>query len=595
MPVVPIRLCSRWILLATVALAATPAAAQAPAWQWGLQTTNPTPADATTAEGNAVATDAAGRVYVGGSFGDAVPGSPAASRRFGAVGSAGPGRGGFVAQATAAGQWAWLAPVVASGLSATGFTSAPVTGVAVAAAGGDVYAVGAAQGSSLRVGSLTLALPGTGEAVFVARFSSAGACQWLRVVETTDTRVALAADPSTGGVVLAGTYGRAVAFGAFALPAVPATGPNALFVARLGPTGQWLAAASATGSARIAADFALAVGPAGQAAVVGSHGSGTVHFGSTTRTATAPTDAAFFVAQLSPASQWQWAVGGSGSRLSAAAGAAYTHNGTLWVSGRALNGTLLGNTTLVAPTNPNFATFGGFVGQLSATGQWGAVSTIAPTSHGLAVLGPLSVDAAGNAVLLGGLRGYYGPLGTSVGDQLLSAGTGETVFFGALATPAGQLRYLASVPAPAVAGGLNPVATALDASGSLYVTGSLRGSLALGSSALQGTPASAPTVADGGDLFLGKLLNATVLAARPTAAAARVALSPNPAHGRAVLQLAAPAPTASRATVADALGRAVLTVAVAAGAASVPVDLTGLAPGVYLVRCGAAVGRLVVE
>ncbi len=579
--------------LAAASLTTAPAAAQTPAWQWGLQTTNPAPTDASSAEGNAVATDAAGRVYVGGSFGEALPSSPAASRRFGAAGNAGPGRGGFVAQATPAGQWAWLTPVVASGVSATGFTSAPVTGVAVAASG-DVYAVGAAQGSSLQVGGVTQALPGTGEAVFVARLSSAGVCQWLRVVETTDTRVALAADPSTGGVVLAGTYGRAVTFGNVTLPAVPTTGTNALFVARINPAGQWLAASSAAGSARITLNFNLAVGPTGQAAVVGSHSGGTLTFGTNTLTATAQTDESFFVAQLSAANQWQWAVGGSGSRISAAHGTAYTPSGMLWVSGRALNGTRIGPVTLAAPTNPNFATFGGFVGQLSATGQWGAVSTIAPTSNGLAVLGPLSVDATGDAVVLGGLRGYYGPIDTTVGDQLLSANTGETLFFSALATPAGHLHYGASVPTTALPGGLNPIATALDASGSLYVTGSLHGGLTLGSNALLGTPASAPTAADGGDLFLGKLLHATVLAARP-AAAVRFAVSPNPAHGLATLLLAAPAPTAGQATVADALGRTVRTVAVPAGAASVPVDLTSLAPGLYLLRCGAAAARLVVE
>ena len=211
------------------------------------------------------------------------------------------------------------------------------------------------------------------------------------------------------------------------------------------------------------------------------------------------------------------------------------------------------------------------------------------------MLGPLSVDATDDAVVLGDLHGYYGPLDTTVGDQLLSANTGETLFFSALVTPAGHLHYVASVPTTALPGGLNPVATALDASGSLYVTGSLRGGLTLGSSALLGTPTSAPTAADGGDLFLGKLLHATVLAARPAAAAMRFTVSPNPAHGSATLLLAAPAPTAGQATVADALGRTVRTVAVPAGAATVPVDLTSLAPGLYLLRCGAAAARLVVE
>ena len=61
------------------------------------------------------------------------------------------------------------------------------------------------------------------------------------------------------------------------------------------------------------------------------------------------------------------------------------------------------------------------------------------------------------------------------------------------------------------------------------------------------------------------------------------------------MHLPAPAETAAAAVLLDALGREVRRYAVPARATEALLDLGGLAPGLYLVRCGAAVGRLVVE
>jgi hypothetical protein len=74
---------------------------------------------------------------------------------------------------------------------------------------------------------------------------------------------------------------------------------------------------------------------------------------------------------------------------------------------------------------------------------------------------------------------------------------------------------------------------------------------------------------------------------------------PNPAHGRATVQLPAVpgAPTATL-TVLDALGRTLHTQTAATNARA-ELDLTGLAPGIYAVRIHAAgaatTRRLLVE
>ncbi|MBH8570901.1 T9SS type A sorting domain-containing protein [Microvirga sp. STS02] len=576
------------MLLAFSVFLIGPAAAQAPAWQWGLQTTNPAPADGSTAMGYAVATDAAGRVYVGGAINESATSGPV-SRSFGSAGTVGPGRNGFIAQVTAAGQWAWTTAAVPSGTSSTP-PHISVNSVAVTA-GGDVYATGIVAGSGVQVGSQNQALGGTGQGVFVARLSSMGVCQWVQVVEMTAfLPPVLAIDPGTGGVVLVGAYQGSPSFGGTALPASNFYRSGSVYVARLSAAGQWLSATASAGTVGVIS-LNAAVGPAGQVAIVGSHGAGTIAFGSNTLTAPTGADESFIVAQLSPANQWQWAVGGrnAGYNNSVTLSAAYTATGALWVCGRGVDGSVVGPITLSAPITSGSTSYTGFLGQLSATGQWGTVQQLPPSSAGLSVLGWLAADAAGNAVTMGGLRGYAGAVQTTIGSHTLTAPSAGLVLYIASLSSAGQWRYVATVPQPALADGLNPTGMTLDGSGSLYFTGGLKGGLTLGSTTLMGSASST----NWGDVVLGKLTNATALGTRSSAAAA-LALLPNPAHSRATLQLPA-ASQAPSVTLTDALGRTARTYLLPAHSSTATLDLTGLAPGLYVVRCDAALGRLVVE
>ena len=578
-----------------------PAAAQAPTWQWGLQTTNPTPTDRSPATGQGVATDAAGNVYVGGDYGTSTStATPTGNvtRSFGSAGSVGPGRGGFVAQATAAGQWAWVTAATPTGTDPQGFSSLSVSDVAVTATG-DVYATGYVHGTSLQIGSVTQALSARGEALFVARLNSSGGCQWLRTVDydaaTTTAQIAdidarLAADPSTGGVVLVGTSYGSLVLGSTTLPTT-APGKNALFVARLSTGGQWLSATSAMGTANVNGPE-VSVGPTGQVAVTTSQSPGTLTFGSITLTVPAGAEANYVVAQLSPANQWQWALGGAGSATSGLTGAAYTPTGTLWIAGQGENGTVVGTTTLVVPVGtPPTLNATGFVGQLSATGQWTTVRQLTLSSDGNAVLALPRIDAAGNVVMIGALVGRNGSIqATTSGGQVLTSPSAGPLFFTASLSSTGQWNNATPVPQSTLPGGLNPSATALDGSGNLYLTGGLSGGLTLGSSVLTGTSGSR-----GSDVVLGKLSRATALAARSATKALALACFPNPATTRATLRLPATATAATLATLTDALGRPVRTCVVPARATEATLELGGLAPGLYSVRCGTANGQLVVE
>lgn len=95
-------------------------------------------------------------------------------------------------------------------------------------------------------------------------------------------------------------------------------------------------------------------------------------------------------------------------------------------------------------------------------------------------------------------------------------------------------------------------------------------------------------------LGLARLTN-TLLAAQPALPAApALDLFPNPAHHRATLRLPA-APTPRPAQLLDALGRPVRAFTVPAHATETAVDVAGLPAGVYVLRCGTASRRLVVE
>jgi len=87
---------------------------------------------------------------------------------------------------------------------------------------------------------------------------------------------------------------------------------------------------------------------------------------------------------------------------------------------------------------------------------------------------------------------------------------------------------------------------------------------------------------------------ANAVLATATADATVLALYPNPAHGSATLSLPAAAQV-REVQVFDALGRAVRTVQLPANATTTRLELTGLPAGVYLVRCGAAATKLLVE
>ncbi len=85
---------------------------------------------------------------------------------------------------------------------------------------------------------------------------------------------------------------------------------------------------------------------------------------------------------------------------------------------------------------------------------------------------------------------------------------------------------------------------------------------------------------------------ATVADAAPEAGGPALALAPNPARGSARLGVTLAEAGEVRVTLADVLGRAVLALdrTLGAGPQTLPLDLSGLSPGVYVARVVTATG-----
>lgn len=530
------------------------------------------------------------------------------------------------------------------------------SGVAALArdAAGNTIVAGSFYGT-FTLGSTTLTSAGYGD-IFVAKVSPSG--QWLQAVRAggtgNDYVNALKLD-AAGNAVVAGSFGSLITggtatFGATTLLAAGNTGQSDAFVATLSPGGQWLQALRAGGAA---ADYIsdLALDGAGNAVVLGSF-TGPATLGTTTLSAPANTWQ-LFVAKLNLSTGAWTALNQGPSPYGAQPGAlALDATGSMVISGRCDSGITFGSTTLYSnrgegtfvarlsasgqwtqavqpiqsrsngapPTTINSlvvdaagtvtmvgtlvetATFGNitltsagsydvFVAKLNAAGQWTqAVRAGGPAND---IAGSLVLDAAGNAIVTG-LFGPYGgfspsPNATFGPITLTTAGAYDA--FVAKLSPGGQWLQAvrAGGPSSDVAG-----PALVDAAGNITVAGSCTGTAAFGATTLASpSPYGMAFVA-----YLAPLTNAT--ASRTATPAELFTLAPNPAgHGptTSAVRLTWPeaSATARPVQVLDALGREVRRQVLPARTSTTTLDIAGLTPGLYMVRCGTAASRLQVE
>ncbi|MDO7874143.1 hypothetical protein Q5H93_05315 [Hymenobacter sp. ASUV-10] len=544
------------------------------------------------------------------------------------------------AQTTTA-TWQWAARGSSSG---TNNTDNSAYLIAADAAGNTVVA-GTFSGT-MALGSTTLASTGVYSGC-VAKYTPAGTMSWAQRLSSTagtvyPTRLAL---DGAGNSYLTGEFYQNLTIGAVTLtdPLVMPGNigqPNG-FVLKLDAQGmvQWALRLGGTQPQSIfhASCEGLAVDAAGNVAVTGYY-QGNVELAGVPLPGNAANDTFYYVARLAntssaaPTVQWvRTAAGLSNDRL---ADAAFGPTGELYASA-----ILSRPMTFGAFTLPGVA-----AGVVMAVLQYDASGTVQwarqlanplPTGVAAVHLFPCAMvaDTTGVSMLL--RASAFAPSTTTAAQlvKLRPPGTPgwsytttvsqyEGVFQGLAADASGNLYVCGSVQGSATLGGLSLssttpatrdgmllsftaqgsprwgqvvssglgqellVAVAASAPDQLHVAGYATGDARLGSFSL-------PATASNNEWLTGRL-RVNVVTATQLATASALHLAPNPAHNMALLTLPA-APTPQAFALLDALGRPVRHYTVPAGATTARLNVAGLPAGLYVLRGAGASRKLVVE
>jgi gliding motility-associated-like protein len=385
--------------------------------------------------------------------------------------------------------WQWVAQTPTVGPD---FADASILAVAVDGAGRTVVA-GGFRGT-VSFGSTTLTSEGAGD-VFVAWLDSAG--RYRRVARGRGpggaSAAALAIAPD-GTVTLAGSFeGATAGFGGFTVGnSEVSTDPFAsdLFVARLDSTGRWLAASAAGGPGY---DYlsGLSLDAAGNAVVAGYFTSPTCRFG-----ATALVNASFgfdsFVARLDQSCAWTQAVRIGGPNNDLIQDVAVASDGTAVVTGFFNSAGLpLGPFTLVNDGTPYYGLRGAdvFVARLSPAGVWTQAVRAGGPNNDSAY--NVVLDAQDNAIIAGHFFSPTIAFGTSRLVNTTPAGEVGDVFIARLSRMGTWTQAVQSSGTGWEEAGWKN-ALAVDAQGSVVLTGTFNGGPARFGNWLLRSPTASP-------------------------------------------------------------------------------------------------------
>ena len=560
-------------LLPFLLLLAGPAWAQQPTWQW---VSTQTSASTGTSTCFLPLLDGSGGIVVGGIFtGTITLGGTT-------LVSAG-NNDAFMGRLSPAGAWT---QVVAFGGTGDDY----LDGLALDGSGG-VVVVGNFTSPTLTLGANTLQnadASGRSSDILVARLSAAGI--WTQVVRAggnnSDAPRAVAVE-ANGTVVVAGNFrSSSIAFGATTLANGSVVPFKDLFVARLSVAGTWTQAVRAGGT-NDDDPRSLAVDAAGTVTLVGTGDNQPGNFGNAPIINANPVlgNDGIFVARLNPTGTWTQVVVASGAASS------YPIHLALDSAGNAiLAGTFVGPTIRFGPFQ--LAHFGNgittsdydiFLARLSPAGSW--TQAVAVGGAGSDTVGHMVADANGTATVVGTFTSSQLAFGATT---LANAGSATSDIFLARLSATGSWTQALRVGG---SGSDVSAGVALDGPNSVIIAGRVDSPSA--------TFGSLSTATVTPSAFVARLTG--LATATRTAAPDEVfTLAPNPAgHGPATAHVRlswpeAPA-TARPLLVLDNLGHTVRRQELPARATTATLDVLGLPPGLYLVRCGAATARLVVE
>jgi hypothetical protein len=374
-------------------------------------------------DGNDIAVDALGNVYVTGIF--------AGTASFGSTTFTSSGnRDAFITKLDTEGEFLWAKQI--GGISINDFGQ----GIAVDASGNS-YVTGCFQGTAT-FGSTTLTSFGN-EVTFITKLDADGEFLWTTEISgtgTVDSGLDIAIDGAGDSYVTGYFYGTAT----FGSTTLTSAGEYDIFIAKLDASGNFLWAKQAGGSG-YDYGFGVAVDAFYNSYLTGIF-EGTATFGSTTLTSAGSADV--FIAKLDDNGDFLWAEQVGGSGYESGYSIAIDGSGKIYVVGD-FNGTVtLGSTTLTG--------YGGFIVNLDADGSFLWIKKAGYSVDGIAI------DASGNIMVTGTVGDPF-----TLGNITLTSSGSLDVF----------IAKLSNVP---------PVTAILDAQENIICNGNSNGSATVSAS-----------------------------------------------------------------------------------------------------------------
>ena len=400
--------------------------------------------------------------------------------------------------------WTWARNQVMT--APTGGGSSLITPKRVAVDGsGNSYVFGSYSGI-LTLGAFAFT-NNTGADLYVAKYDAAGTCLWGRVVGGPGVEAPqdLAVD-AAGNVFVTGYFEDNVTFGSTTLTAGAAiTQRGALFVGKLNTAGTWQWATKFGVDTRQprTTTVALALAPDGDVLLGGTfndaatRGAFPFAFGSIVLSTTASTSDVF-AARLDPTgATWRWAIQAGTPDFDGATAVATDAAGNAYLTGF-FNGTVAFGAQSVTATGTAADVF---VAKLNPAGQWVWANSGGGSSPDAG--SAIATDAAGNCAIAGRIIGSFGGTVTFGSTTLVlnpgRVSSGPDVLVAKLSST-GQWQWATRAGGP---GGDSGESVALDAQGNVYAAGRVNIAADFGSTTVNNTPVSNPTIQ--GDQFLGRL------------------------------------------------------------------------------------------
>ncbi|MCF7792675.1 MAG: SBBP repeat-containing protein [Candidatus Cloacimonetes bacterium] len=382
------------VLIFVFTLALISLSAQIPDWQW---------ADAAGSDnddnGNAIALDASGNIYVIGSFFSTVDFGSHSITSNGWLDI-------FVAKMNSSGEWQW-ALNAGSGNNDEGYDIAVDSD-------GNVYITGYFM-ETASFGSNSISAAGWSD-IFVAKLDTDGNWLWVSNAGSgsnsyDDVGNSLTVDNS-GDVCVTGTFSDTANFGS---SSITSYGDLDIFAAKISSSGSWQWA-SVAGGVGFDLGMAITADVNGNSYVTGSFCE-TATFGTNTLENPDLLDD-IFVAKLDASGTWQWASDAGGvSSGDTGNGIAVDENGNCYVTGNFQAGATFGNHTI--PTNGSHDIFVAKIDN-SGTWQWAV--------NGGGDIGDIgrdiAIDASGASFVIGS---FYGDSATFGSYTLTGAGYHDIV------------------------------------------------------------------------------------------------------------------------------------------------------------------------